>query len=104
MISVFHQDGILDEIDVAALPVEHWPTADVKYSDENNNIYNPLASDDPEMVKLADRITNLGPPPHHWTAEKIDRYRQEAITLYDALYAANEALANRLQEKIEQYT
>jgi (p)ppGpp synthase/HD superfamily hydrolase len=55
------------------------------------------------MVKMADRITNLDPPPYHWDSAKIEAYRQEAIAIYDALHTANEALANRLQEKIEQY-
>jgi (p)ppGpp synthase/HD superfamily hydrolase len=55
------------------------------------------------MVKMADRITNLEPPPYHWDDVKIEAYRQEAIVIHDALHTANEALANRLQEKIEQY-
>lgn len=55
------------------------------------------------MVKMADRITNLDPPPYYWDDAKIEAYRQEAITIYDALHTANEALANRLQEKIERY-
>lgn len=55
------------------------------------------------MVKMADRITNLDPPPYHWDAAKIEAYRQEAIVIYNALHTANETLANRLQEKITQY-
>ncbi|MBN1813349.1 MAG: bifunctional (p)ppGpp synthetase/guanosine-3',5'-bis(diphosphate) 3'-pyrophosphohydrolase [Anaerolineae bacterium] len=55
------------------------------------------------MVKMADRIANLDPPPYYWDDAKIEAYRQEAIVIYDALYTANAALANRLQEKIEQY-
>lgn len=55
------------------------------------------------MVKMADRIANLDPPPHYWDDAKIEAYRQEAIIIYNTLHAANEALANRLQEKIEQY-
>jgi (p)ppGpp synthase/HD superfamily hydrolase len=56
------------------------------------------------MVKMADRIANLDPPPHYWDDAKIEAYRQEAIAIHDALHTANAALANRLQEKIEQYT
>jgi (p)ppGpp synthase/HD superfamily hydrolase len=37
------------------------------------------------MVKLADRITNLQPPPQYWTQEKIIRYRKEAIVIHEAL-------------------
>jgi (p)ppGpp synthase/HD superfamily hydrolase len=55
------------------------------------------------MVKMADRIANLDPPPHYWDDARIETYRQEAITIHDALHAANAALANRLQEKIGQY-
>jgi (p)ppGpp synthase/HD superfamily hydrolase len=55
------------------------------------------------MVKMADRITNLDPPPHYWNGPKIKAYRQEAIAIYDALHTANATLANRLQEKIERY-
>jgi (p)ppGpp synthase/HD superfamily hydrolase len=55
------------------------------------------------MVKMADRITNLDPPPYHWDDAKIEAYRQEAVAICDALHTANEALASRLQEKIERY-
>ena len=55
------------------------------------------------MVKLADRITNLQPPPHYWTKEKIANYRNEAQTLLDSLGSKNEYLAKRLAEKIKQY-
>lgn len=56
------------------------------------------------MVKLADRITNLQPPPHHWTAEKVRSYQQEAQQIYEALHQASPFLATRLQQKIEDYT
>jgi HD domain-containing protein len=36
-------------------------------------------------VKLADRITNLAPPPPHWTPPKCATYRAEAQTILDAL-------------------
>jgi (p)ppGpp synthase/HD superfamily hydrolase len=55
------------------------------------------------LVKMADRITNLQQPPYYWDQNKIAAYRQEAITIYEALHPANEALANRLYEKIERY-
>ncbi|GBC59755.1 phosphohydrolase [Desulfonema ishimotonii] len=55
------------------------------------------------MVKLADRITNLQPPPRHWNREKIRNYRLEAITIYDALKDASDFLADRLSKKIEAY-
>jgi hypothetical protein len=55
------------------------------------------------MVKLADRITNLQPPPAHWTKEKIVGYREEAIEILAKLGSANRTLAERLEQKIEQY-
>lgn len=54
-------------------------------------------------VKLADRITNLGPPPSHWTLEKIASYRIEAQAILEALGAAHEPLAKRLASRIDAY-
>ncbi len=54
-------------------------------------------------VKLADRITNLQKPPHFWTAEKIEMYRQEAMVILEELRGGNTYLGNRLQRKIEEY-
>ena len=55
------------------------------------------------MVKLADRITNLQPPPLHWTQAKILKYRDEAIEIHAHLQAASPFLATRLAEKIQNY-
>jgi (p)ppGpp synthase/HD superfamily hydrolase len=55
------------------------------------------------MVKLADRISNLQAPPHYWTIEKITRYREEGIEIYEALKDASDFLASRLASKIENY-
>lgn len=55
------------------------------------------------MVKLADRITNLQAPPHYWKHDKIIRYREEAIEIYEALKDASPFLASRLTSKIEDY-
>jgi len=55
------------------------------------------------MVKLADRITNLQPPPQHWNSDKIDRYREESILILQSLGSANDYLAARLQSKITAY-
>jgi (p)ppGpp synthase/HD superfamily hydrolase len=56
-----------------------------------------------QMVKLADRISNLHKPPAHWTTEKIAEYRKEAIEIHDALKDANDFLAARLFRKIKEY-
>ena len=55
------------------------------------------------MVKMADRITNLQPPPSHWNNEKIKKYRNEANQIYNSLKDADEYLALRLKNKIEVY-
>ena len=54
-------------------------------------------------VKLADRITNLQPPPSHWAIEKKKKYRTEAQSILDDLGTGNLFLANRLKEKILEY-
>lgn len=54
-------------------------------------------------VKLADRITNLAPPPSTWRAEKITAYREEARRILEALGEAHAPLAARLSSRIEAY-
>ena len=56
-----------------------------------------------QMVKLADRITNLGIPPKHWDNEKIKKYQKEAGFILSCLGNSNIYLAKRLKEKIEDY-
>ena len=55
------------------------------------------------MVKLADRITNLQPPPAYWDVEKIQRYRAEAVHIMETLAEASPYLSGRLREKIDRY-
>jgi len=55
------------------------------------------------MVKLADRITNLQPPPSYWDREKRKRYLEQAKLILDELRAGSEYLSNRLSEKIHDY-
>ncbi len=55
------------------------------------------------IVKLADRITNLQPPPASWTQERKTSYREEAAEILGALGAASPCLAARLGDKIERY-
>jgi (p)ppGpp synthase/HD superfamily hydrolase len=54
-------------------------------------------------VKLADRITNLQPPPAQWSQAKCLRYRDEAREILEALGEASPFLAARLTEKIGSY-
>jgi (p)ppGpp synthase/HD superfamily hydrolase len=55
------------------------------------------------MVKLADRITNLAPPPPAWTREKCAHYRDEAVAIANALGGASPLLATRLRARIASY-
>jgi guanosine-3',5'-bis(diphosphate) 3'-pyrophosphohydrolase len=54
-------------------------------------------------VKLADRITNLAPPPNHWSTAKITAYRGEAALILRELGSAHQYLAARLHQKIVDY-
>jgi len=56
------------------------------------------------MVKLADRITNLGVPPKHWDDAKKQKYLNEAKLILSELGYAHSYLASKLHEKIEAYT
>lgn len=55
------------------------------------------------LVKLADRIVNLQPPPKHWQAERIAAYKVESDSILAALGEASPLLAERLAAKIEAY-
>jgi (p)ppGpp synthase/HD superfamily hydrolase len=55
------------------------------------------------MVKLADRIANLAPPPAIWTAWKIREYRKEAQRILEALRGASAFLAQRFEERLATY-
>ena len=54
-------------------------------------------------VKLADRITNLQPPPADWEDEKNLQYVIDAQVILDELRDGNQYLANRLEAKISEY-
>ena len=55
------------------------------------------------VVKMADRVSNLGEPPLHWSKEKITAYRDEAKTILDYFKSANKKMAERLTQKIDEY-
>ena len=55
------------------------------------------------MVKMADRITNLQPPPEHWDDRMIKRYRKGAEVIHRELVPASEYLGERLRVKIDNY-
>lgn len=55
------------------------------------------------LVKLADRIANLAPPPAAWSPDKRRAYRDEAIAIADALGAASPTLDARIRARILRY-
>jgi len=55
------------------------------------------------IVKLADRITNLQPPPSSWQSEKIVNYLKGSVNILENLAIASPYLASRLKAKIENY-
>jgi (p)ppGpp synthase/HD superfamily hydrolase len=55
------------------------------------------------IVKLADRIVNLAPPPAAWSADKRRAYRDEALQIADALGAASTTLDARLRARAAAY-
>jgi guanosine-3',5'-bis(diphosphate) 3'-pyrophosphohydrolase len=54
-------------------------------------------------VKMADRITNLQPPPAYWNAARRAGYREEAELILSELGGGNQYLAGRLGMKIAEY-
>ncbi|GGE06780.1 hypothetical protein [Psychroflexus salis] len=55
------------------------------------------------IVKLADRITNLQPPPPTWNLEKIEKYRDVAKLIATELKGRNAYLDQRIRNKITEY-
>lgn len=55
------------------------------------------------IVKLADRITNLEPPPPDWTLEKRRKYLAEAQLILRTLRGGSPLLEARMAEKIAAY-
>ena len=54
-------------------------------------------------IKLADRITNLQPPPPDWDREKRIKYQKEVRIILGELKDGNAFLARRLEAKIGEY-
>ena len=54
-------------------------------------------------VKLADRTSNLQPPPAHWDNNKRIAYHKMAVTILLKLKGGNAYLEQRLEEKILDY-
>ena len=56
-----------------------------------------------QMIKLADRITNMQKPPKEWENDKIFNYHKEAKFILSCLKNCNINLSKRLEEKITNY-
>lgn len=56
-----------------------------------------------QMVKLADRVTNLQSPPATWDNDKIKAYQKESKFILSCLKNSNIYLSKRLEDKIEEY-
>jgi (p)ppGpp synthase/HD superfamily hydrolase len=55
------------------------------------------------LVKLADRLANMGHPPPNWPPAHVAVYREEAKLIHRNLGKANPFLARRLSRKIAAY-
>jgi (p)ppGpp synthase/HD superfamily hydrolase len=56
-----------------------------------------------QLVKLADRITNLSSTPSNWNEKKKNKYLNESNIIYNNLKNSNEYLSKRLKNKIDNY-
>lgn len=56
------------------------------------------------IVKLADRITNLQPPPPHWSQEKSEVYAEQAKIILSKLGNSHIYLSTRLKNQINFYS
>lgn len=55
-------------------------------------------------VKMADRICNLYSPPFYWSNEKKIAYQKEAELILEELKEGSQFLAERLNQKIKNYS
>lgn len=56
-----------------------------------------------QLVKLADRATNLEYPPRYWTPQRRQAYLDEAGRILEALGGAHAGLAARLRQRMVAY-
>jgi (p)ppGpp synthase/HD superfamily hydrolase len=77
----------------------------VKRGDQMTDLIDRVLKQPPEisMVKLADRITHLRPPPDRWDRKKIEDYRKDACLILERLGHCNPYLAARMKAKIDAY-
>jgi len=106
--ALFHENSI--DVSFMELITEgvHALTKDTTLPSKQEQMQESLAKlqqmpDCIQMVKLADRITNLAPAPDFWNENKRKTYVEEAKKIYAALKKSNSYLADKLKEKIENY-
>lgn len=56
------------------------------------------------LVKLADRLVNMSPPPHYWSAARRKAYQEDARMILAVLGGTHAYLEARLAQKIEDYS
>ena len=66
---------------------------------------NRIIEEGPEIriVKMADRINNLQPPPLHWDNIKKINYHKQAQLILNILSGVNPYIEGRLEQKIKDY-
>jgi (p)ppGpp synthase/HD superfamily hydrolase len=101
------EEKIRDAFDEAVLAGVKALTKDKHRSQEERMLDSRRIRQQPRevwIVKLADRITNLQPPPSDWGIDKIRAYRAEAFTILEALGEASPFLALRMSQKLTDYS
>ena len=93
--------GIETANGVAALTKNSLLTTEQKMHDSLNRI--KQQPNEIWMVKMADRICNLQPPPYNWDQQKILKYKNESMLILQHLKEGNHFLAQKLQSKINIY-
>ncbi len=88
-------DGVLALTKNTELPKENQMT------DSLNRII--AQGTEVRMVKMADRINNLQPPPEHWDNNKKRKYKKQATLIHEMLGGVNPYIEKRLKNKIREY-
>lgn len=92
-------------VDIATAVLALTKNTELRGEEQMQDCLRKIKMLQPEVwaVKLADRITNLQPPPEHWSKERKINYRDEARLILSELKDGNEYLAKRLEGKIGEY-
>ncbi len=80
---------------------EGLPTKEAQMQDSLDRILKQCV--EVRIVKMGDRVDNLGKPPHYWDEAKKRRYQQEAQLILNRLGGVNDWIEARLEQKIKEY-